>query len=129
MLAKGSAAKKSKDDLPAELLAKHELRSKFFESGAVGGRNFDIHELLKGNLPSITDNIPDEPRNPTRKEFPSLFVKQGAVYQHLQKRGLVNKTNPKAKSYEETIEDMDCIYRGDYKMRNKSGLGEAVRKS
>lgn len=84
-----------------------------------------LREYLERN--PIPIRSPNEPPNKSfQTTFPPLSVNQVPIYKLLQNQmGFVKQANSQL-AYKSYIEDMEAIYRGDFKYGKKEGIGEAV---
>lgn len=72
---------------------------------------------------SFAEQLIDASRS---REFPDLYVLQNVEYGNLQQKGLVPKSRPTAKAFDDEVAEMSAVFRGDYKEGRKNGHGEAV---
>lgn len=87
--------------------------------------NEKLREYLERT--SIPNKGLNEPPNKSlQTSFPPLSVNQVPIYKLLQNQiGFVKQANSQL-AYKGYIEDMEAVYRGDFKYGKKEGIGEAV---
>lgn len=85
-----------------------------------------VRELLERN-PNSRSQITEPPGTHLQTFFPPLSSNQVPIYKLLQNQmGFMKYEKPK-EAYKGYVEDMEAIYRGEFKFGKKDGIGEAVR--
>lgn len=86
--------------------------------------NEKIKEFLENNPNLRSPNEP--PPRSQQTTFPPYTENQVIIYKLLQKQMGFGKQFSNHLAFKGFVEDMDAIYRGDYRFGKKEGIGEAV---